>query len=171
MLADYFLQVPFRYMLGKFKPGFGWILPLTAHVAIHGAFTFVIAALFLAGDWGVFCHGQIDCILFIAYKMMLGKAAIAALLDMSIHFVMDRIKASPKLLGRYKALSASEMGVIIENFRHYQKDPASPTTRDSQQVDERKLKANVYFWYSLGLDQMVHHLTHYAVIYYLLRCL
>lgn len=28
-----------------------------------------------------------------------------------------------------------------------------------------KLQSNKFFWWSLGLDQMVHHLTHYIIIY------
>ena len=30
---------------------------------------------------------------------------------------------------------------------------------------EDKLRSNVYFWWALGLDQGVHHLTHYLIIY------
>jgi hypothetical protein len=39
-IADYPLQG--EYMLGKFKDK-GWMLPLFAHVGVHGAFTFIIS--------------------------------------------------------------------------------------------------------------------------------
>lgn len=102
-LADYIYQN--AYMLGKFKEK-GWVLPLLSHVSFHGAFTIAIAAFYVANWW-----------------IVLGLA----LFDMTIHFIMDRIKASPKMLGRFN------------------------TTQKE-------------FWWSLGLDQMVHHLTHYAII-------
>lgn len=28
----------------------------------------------------------------------------------------------------------------------------------------KRIKSNTYFWWALGLDQMVHHLTHYVFI-------
>lgn len=108
-LCDYIWQT--SYMLGKFKES-GWVEPLLAHVCVHGAATFTIAFFFVGGlASGLFFY----CILLM-------------LLDMAIHFAMDRIKASPKMLGRF----------------------------NTQQKE---------FWWSLGLDQMVHHLTHYALIY------
>lgn len=101
--ADYIFQG--KYMLGKFKEK-DWVLPLSAHVSVHGFMTLCIAM----GATG-----------------MLWVAVLLAILDMAIHFIMDRIKASPKALGR---------------FNIQQKE----------------------FWWSLGLDQMVHHLTHYGII-------
>lgn len=101
-VADYPLQT--RYMLGKFKEH-GWIKPLAAHCGVHAGFTFAIAFAFV--DFGL--------------------SLFVALLDFVIHFTMDRIKASPKLLGRFTAI-----------------DPK--------------------FWWALGFDQMIHHLTHYLII-------
>lgn len=98
-VADYPLQG--RYMLGKFKET-GWILPLASHAAVHALFTFLIAAWF-----GV------------------GTAILLALIDFSIHFIVDRAKVS------------FSKGVT----------PQQPK-----------------FWHLLGLDQMAHHLTHYAII-------
>jgi Protein of unknown function (DUF3307) len=121
-VADYPLQG--RYMLGKFLPGWGFVLPLLAHVAVHGAFTLAITS-FLVGWW---------CIPL-------------ALFDATIHFLMDRAKASKRYLGRFKPLTA-------ETY---------PTATPAQ------LKSNTYFWWSLGLDQMIHHLTHYAVIFWVIR--
>lgn len=106
-LADFPLQV--QYMFGKFKTGTEWILPLTCHAAVHGTLTLAIVCAF----------GRPDL-------------ARLALFDFGIHFSMDRIRASPYLLGRFPS-----------------------TTR--------------YFWWTLGLDQMVHHLTNYFVIWNLVR--
>src|SRR5262249_37291025 len=81
LFADFFLQG--EYMLGKFKRQ-GWQLPLAAHCAVHAAFTLAI------------------CLLVRPELFWLAGV------DFSVHFVMDRIKASPDLLGRYKNLSARE---------------------------------------------------------------
>lgn len=120
-VCDYPLQG--KYMLGKFLPGNQWILPLLAHVGVHGVATFLIALCFKA-------------------KI----AFLVALFDMALHFCMDRIKASPNMLGRFKPLTK-------ETY---------PT------ADAAAIKGNTYFWWSLGLDQGVHHLTHYAIIWMLL---
>jgi hypothetical protein len=119
-VADFPLQG--KYMLKKFLPDWGFFLPLLAHVSVHGAFTLLIASL---------------------TKPQL--AVKLALFDMIVHFTMDRIKASPKYLGRYKPLTAKDY----------------PTSSDAEKT------SNTYFWWSLGLDQGVHHLTHYIIIYFL----
>lgn len=102
-LADYIFQT--EYMLQKFKPGWDFIPPLAAHCAVHACFTLLIVAVFSP-------H----------------LALLLALFDFIVHFAMDRIKASPRMLGRFNPQQAA-------------------------------------FWNSLGLDQMVHHFTHYAIIY------
>ena len=102
-LADYPLQ--FGYMLGKFKPDRSFFWPLVAHCSVHAAFTLAIVLCFNPGVWWL------------------------ALVDGVIHFFMDRLKAGPKYLGRFKDLYSKQ------------------------------------FWWSLGFDQMVHHLTHYYIIY------
>ncbi len=102
-ICDYPLQN--AYMLGKFKES-GWVKPLLAHTGIHAIATFLIAFAFTN-----------------LFFLSLSLAAF----DLVIHFIMDRVKASPKMLGRFDI------------------------------KDKR-------FWWSLGLDQMVHHLTHYAII-------
>lgn len=107
-LADYVLQT--KYMLGKFKEE-DWIMPLTAHAMVHGAMTFCI-------------------VVFFTKSVVI--ALIVSWLDTWIHFIVDRIKASPKMLGRFKP-------------------------------------DNKYFWWSLGADQMLHHLTHYAIIYFVVE--
>jgi hypothetical protein len=144
-LADYPLQG--KYMLGKFKPYPDYIHPLLCHALVHGAFTFVIAC-FVNPDKAVFC----------------------AILDIVVHFIVDRIKASPDLLGRFQALSKKE---YMEHARTVQSLSDAPVPRhpeiqlalDNIQRDfEPKLKSNTYFWWALGADQMAHHLTHYAII-------
>lgn len=102
-ICDYPLQN--AYMLGKFEE-IGWVKPLLAHTGIHAVATFLIALVF---------------------TQMVFLSLSLALFDLVVHFIMDRVKASPKLLGRYDI------------------------------KDKR-------FWWSLGFDQMVHHLTHYAII-------
>lgn len=74
-LADFPLQG--SYMLGKFKDGTDWILPLLAHVAVHGLFTLGLCLLVNPGLWWL------------------------CFVDAGIHFATDRIKASGNLLGRW----------------------------------------------------------------------
>lgn len=140
-LADYPLQG--KYMLGKFKGGTEWVGPLVTHCLVHAGFTLLIAAVF--------------CPLW---------APWLALLDGAVHFIMDRIKASPEMLGRFKALSANEMREIMYEQEHYiKKFPGTQTSINLKFEQAKKLKSNTLFWWSLGLDQMVHHLTHYGIIY------
>jgi len=107
-LSDYPLQT--QWMLGKSKAK-GWVLPLLAHAGVHAAFT---AAIVTYATWDV--------------KGGLIFQILAPIFDFVVHFTMDRIKASPNMLGRFK--------------------PDRP-----------------YFWWSLGLDQAVHHSTHYIIIW------
>lgn len=118
-LADYPLQT--EYMLGKFKDGKDFILPLAAHALTHAGFTFCISYAFTRSP---------------------GLSVSLALFDFTVHFIMDRIKAGKKYLGRYKPLTAKDF----------------PTATETQK------RHNAYFWWSLGFDQMIHHLTHYAII-------
>jgi hypothetical protein len=126
-LADYPLQT--GWMLGKFARGWKWIPPLAAHAGVHAFLTFLIAYAF---SWH---PGN----LLFALQM--------AGVDGAIHFLMDRIKASPNLLGRFKPLSPREYPLA------------------AAMGDTVSLRHNRLFWYSLGLDQMVHHLTHYYIIW------
>jgi hypothetical protein len=105
-LADFPLQG--KYMLGKFKPGWDFLGPLSFHCLVHSLLTMAIVTYFTSD-------------VLLARKL--------AFMDFWIHFFMDRIKAGPKYLGRYKDM-----------------------------YDKK-------FWWCLGLDQMVHHLTHYFIIY------
>lgn len=120
LLADYFLQG--EYMLRKFLGGWAWIGPLAAHCGVHAMFSFLI---------GFYMRLSIPQCLVLAY------------LDFSLHAMMDRIKAAPDLLGRFK-----------------------PLTKDTYQNATPQQKfSNRWFWWSLGIDQTFHHLTHYGLIY------
>ena len=88
---------------------------------------------------------------------------------MTCHFIMDRIKASPDLLGRYKALDYNcYVGVaqMAEGIMPVPVAKEEVETKKAWALD--RLKSNVYFWWCLGLDQGVHHLTHYFIIWRLL---
>jgi hypothetical protein len=115
-IADFPLQT--KYHLQKFLPDWRFVLPLASHCSIHAVGTWFIsvAALWHTQGW----HG-----LFAPF----GLAAF----DFGMHFTMDRVKASPNLLGRFK-------------------DTMTPQ-----------------FWWCLGFDQGVHHLTHYTIVYYLVK--
>ena len=120
-LADYPLQSN-RYMLGKFRADWGFVLPLLAHVGVHATGTIAVA---------------------FAFGRPIPFAAALGLFDASVHFAMDRIKASPRWMGRWKPLTAA----------------AYPTATSAQ------LRGNILFWNCLGFDQLVHHLTHYACVW------
>jgi hypothetical protein len=142
-IADYPLQTP--YMLGKFKEHPHYILPLLCHVAVHGMFTFIIVAM-----------------------VRPNYAPAMALLDMAVHFVMDRVKASPNLLGYYKPLSPQEYKDLTYQLEEMQQDtylPNGPASQAAIECTKDRFRYNVYFWWALGLDQGVHHLTHYFIIY------
>ncbi len=142
-VADYLLQG--EYMLGKFKQDWGFLKPLLAHVSVHAAFTFLISLLFVAPQIALFL----------------------ALSDAAIHFVMDRIKAAPKYMGRWKPLTASEWleakqwSAVRCIHTSDKQDEACKQYISSRQ----KLRGNILFWWALGFDQMIHHLTHYGIIY------
>ena len=131
IFADYFLQD--SYMLGKFKEH-GWFKPLLSHVIVHGTMTFVIC-----------CFASPNL------------AIPAAILDMVFHFAMDRIKASSKLLGRFKPISKQRMEEIVSMQYMFGKDNLGSNIN-------KEIKSNQWFWYSLGIDQAFHHLTHYIII-------
>lgn len=125
-LADYVFQT--EYHLGKFKAGRDWILPLASHCLVHAIFTFIIT------------------IHFADYR----NALVFSLFDFLAHFVMDRFKASPELLGQFKPLTG-------------------PQWMDAKKFGDKKaLEHNKYFWFSLGFDQGWHHVTHYIIIWLML---
>jgi len=108
-MADYPLQN--RYMLGKFDEYPNFIPPLLAHSGVNAVLTLTIVMF---------------------YTTHIKLALLCAFMDLVIHFTVDRVKASKKMLGRYH--------------------PEQPQ-----------------FWWTLGLDQMCHHLTHYMIIIMMLN--
>lgn len=149
-IADYLLQN--EYMLGKFKEQ-GWALPLASHCMVHVLFTLVVALI-----------------------VNPSVALLVCVIDFSLHFIMDRIKASPTLLGRYTALTKKEVmehKYKIEQIGFMLKKKAITPEQHCIIVEETlanwkaKVKSNKRFWWSLGLDQMVHHLTDILIIYIL----
>lgn len=135
-IADYPLQN--KYMLKKFLPNWGFFFPLLAHAGVHAGLTLAICLFVYPNFWWL------------------------SLVDLVVHFVMDRIKAGPKYLGRFKALSGDEIVEIKNNLSSKKNDPKAYGINLSHY--KLKLKGNTYFWWSLGFDQMVHHITHYFII-------
>ncbi len=133
-LCDFPLQT--EYMLGKFKADWGFLKPLSAHAGVHALATFLIALAFNCG----------------------GLSLSLALFDFVVHFSMDRLKAGPKYLGRFKPLTSSEYQTA--------KSVLSSTSGwfGETKKEKAQLRSNKLFWISLGVDQLVHHVTHYAII-------
>lgn len=105
-LADYTIQMSYNsFFMRKFDND-RWIFPLACHSVSHACFTFLISMMFTT--WTL--------------------SLLLACFDFIVHFTMDRIKASPNMMGKYK-------------------------------MDD------VRYWNALGVDQMVHHLTHYVIIF------
>jgi hypothetical protein len=104
-------------------------------------------------DWGfvpplfahVCVHGLMTFAIVAAFKPPL--AAPLMLFDVAVHFAMDRLKAGKKYLGRWKTLTADTA--------------PTATAKDWWQ--------NHFFWWAVGFDQAVHHLTHYVIIYMVVR--
>lgn len=74
-IADYLLQTSWM-VLGKGRPGLGFVIPLSAHVFVHAMLTLLIVAVIDPGLWYL------------------------AVLDFSAHFIVDRIKSGSPWLGR-----------------------------------------------------------------------
>lgn len=155
-LADYPGQTP--YMLGKFKET-GWVRPLAAHCSVHMLFTF-----FIALGW---THN---------FLLSLGLG----IFDFVVHFIMDRIKASPKMLGRYQALTKRDFiehaarrkvyidRLDIQNLTMADLAIANELNCELNELEiewDERLKSNKYFWWSLGIDQMVHHITDIIIVF------
>jgi hypothetical protein len=134
-VADFLLQVPIKYMLGKFKSGWDFVLPLAAHCAVHGYLTLIICLYYDKSYWWL------------------------AVVDFVVHFLVDRLKAGPKYFGRFKSLSANEMIPLI------QKHKAGLLSIE----DKKLIRDNGIYYITLGLDQMLHSLTHYFIIYMLVQ--
>jgi hypothetical protein len=118
-IADYIIQFNTDDHYKKFQK-YGWAKPLLNHTFHHGAGSATIAILYLS-----YCNVCPFSLKFITIVVSI------FLFDLILHFIIDRIKASPNFFNRYEYPSKE------------------------------------YFRIS-GLDQMMHHLTHYAIIFYLI---
>jgi hypothetical protein len=134
-IADFLLQVPSKYMLGKFKPDWNFVLPLAAHCGVHALFTLVICLYYGPNYWWL------------------------AIVDFVIHFLVDRLKAGPKYFGRFKNMSANEMIPLLKKHQAGLLDDN----------DKKMIRGNAIYYITLGLDQALHNLTHYGIIYMLVK--
>ncbi len=91
----------------------------------------------------VFVHATLSFVITYCFTGAFLFSIVLGLFDLVVHFTMDRIKAGPKYLGKYEYLAKHEFS----------------SASVAQLRDDKK------FWISLGFDQMVHHLTHFAIIY------
>ncbi len=107
-ICDYPLQT--EYMLGKMKAT-GWIQPLIIHSQVHAIGTYLLVLIF-----GLAIDMEFIEVFTLAY--------ILTVADFTLHFCIDRIKASPNLLGRFKtdqpyfwwALGADQMAHHLINY-------------------------------------------------------
>lgn len=105
-ICDYPLQT--QYMLRKMQAT-GWVKPLAAHAGVHAIGTFIVVYYFLNLSY------YIDNVIF---------AATLAITDFILHFIVDRLKASPTIGGRFKpeqpqfwwALGADQMAHHLINY-------------------------------------------------------
>jgi hypothetical protein len=134
-IADFPLQG--EYMLRKFHADWRvWVPALSAHAGVHAIFTLFIAGYLVGG--------------FLPFAL--------AAFDFVMHFTMDRVKASPNLMGRWKSLSARD-------YAYYKNCAGQAGAHPNVEKQTSKIfKGNTYFWWALGFDQMFHHLTHYIII-------
>jgi hypothetical protein len=121
-LIDFVVQINDPDGMKKFNES-GWFFPLLKHASQHGLWSLIIA-------WAYFATMTLLGFIDFTWGHVFVVLGIFVF-DTVIHFTMDRIKASPYMLGRFK-----------------------PTQRG--------------YWYSLGADQMVHHLTHYVIIAFII---
>lgn len=147
-IADFPLQN--EYMLGKFKLE-GWVKPLAAHCAVHAIMTFGI--LILLAPW-------LSLLMVISLSVM----------DFCIHFTMDRIKASPNMLGKFESLDKQCFKGVYAfakgDFKSMKIDDMLTDAEKQEKIawGKRRLKENKYFWWSLGVDQLIHGLTHELIV-------
>ena len=98
-VCDYPLQT--QYMLGKMSRT-GWVKPLAYHAATHAVGTLIVSLMFVPTL----------------------IALCLAIADFVLHFIVDRVKASPDLGGRWKpdqpyfwlALGADQMAHHLINY-------------------------------------------------------
>jgi hypothetical protein len=94
-LADFPLQT--RYMLKKTKSGWDFVPPLAVHCFVHSAMTLAIVLYMKPSLWWL------------------------SLVDFVSHFIMDRVKAGPRYLGRYSDMTRTTFWVALgfdQMFHH-----------------------------------------------------
>lgn len=144
-IVDYPLQT--EYHLGKFRDDWGFFWPLFNHCLLHA----------LAAGNIVIWFGE--------SHPNLKLAIVLGLFNGTIHFFMDRIKAGKKYMGRWKPLTAEQWIQAKKDSRYLNLENSMPLIEQA----EKKLNSNRYFWWSIGFDQMVHHLTDITCIYFMVR--
>jgi len=162
LIADYALQLPFKYMYGKFKPGLGYVLPLASHCAVHAVMTFgIVWSFVLVTKWHPIPELKLEEAFPVTFSIY--AALILSGFDFIVHFWMDRIKASPHLLGHFKTVTA-------QDWMDIQKIIANKKKKNTLEMKDakRRLRHNFIHWFSLGVDQECHHNTHYFIIFALL---
>ena len=95
---------------------------------------------------------------------------------------MDRIKAGPKYLGRFKTLTPRQFiqasKIVNSTWEDRSKKYAMGRAEEDckelkllyeaiKKEDQKKLKHNTYFWWSLAVDQMFHFMVQYGIIFVL----
>jgi hypothetical protein len=130
-IADGILQG--KYHLGKFKQDWTYFWPLANHCAIHALFTGLL--LLAVGRLDLWYLGWFD---FIS------------------HFVMDRVKASEKGLGRWKIMSGAE-------YRFNEMSLIFAPLEEKEQYYAKRL-SNRLGWLAILFDQMWHHISDAVIV-------
>jgi hypothetical protein len=121
-ISDFCLQTP--WMLGKFEAKWkDFITPLAFHASVPATITLLIVYNISPNLWWL------------------------AIIDFVSHFFIDRIKASPNLLGQFKPMPA-------------------PDKRD---FSNKEKIHNFLYWNSIGLDQMAHHIVDLGIVWMLVK--
>lgn len=143
-VADYILQSAFPICLDKFKEGWIGVRGCSIHCAMHAVMTGMVLMPFK----------------LVYTNLLWQKIMILVVVDFLAHFGLDWLKAQPRFFGRYEVLSKKDFQELanIDNtsFRLWFEK-------------QRKLASNTNFWITLGADQMGHHLTHYYIIYQVVK--
>lgn len=117
-----------------------WLLPMLARCSIHGAATIIVI---LSWWWH---NGE---------PMRWSILAIVAGADMLSHFVIDRVKVSSELLGKYQVASPQELAQIAID---YQSKDASVVAAAQAESDSNK-----YFWWVDGGCHLLYGLVGIAI--------
>ena len=138
------------YMQGKYKDWPKFIGPLFTHSMVH--------------YWGT---------LLIVVWFDPRHALIYALGDALTHFIIERVNTSPKMFGRFKALTQKEYEYIMEGkgIPQYHRNLGwSLNLLPLKYVQRNRiLLHDKLFKISFGAEQMFHFCTQYFIIYWLVK--